>query len=410
MTTPRVACVGGRPLYFLARRRADREISLKSARAVLVVCLAGIGDVVLATPFLRELRRSAPGGWITLVVKPEAFNLVELCPYVNEIVTFDCRVSARASILKLHSRALYLAATRLWRRRFDLALLPRWDVDYYHSTYLTYFSGAARRVGYSEHVFQRKRELNAGLDCLLTDVIDHRGAKHEVERNLDVLRFLGANVPDDRLEIWLDKEDRSFARKVCESQGVGPHDLVMAFAPGAGALKRRWPIQRFAELGRLLLCEYDARLAVVGGPEDRHLGAQLQSGLGPGVLNLAGRATLRETAAVLERCQLAVTADSGPMHLAAAAGSAVVEISCHPSAGDIEHYNSPVRLHPWGVPYAVLQPEHAADGCRDSCESSEPHCILEIQPDQVLEAVRRLVRAGGKVQSEILRSAPLRSE
>src|SRR5208337_5093831 len=104
--------------------------------------------------------------------------------------------------------------------------------------------------------------------------------------------------------------------------------------------------------------------------------------------------TLRETAAVLERCQLAVTADSGPMHLAAAAGSAVVEISCHPRAGDAEHYNSPVRLHPWGVPYAVVQPEHAADGCRDSCESTEPHCILEIQPDQVLEAVRRLVRAG----------------
>jgi heptosyltransferase-2 len=397
-------------LYFLAGRRADKEISLKSARAILVVCLAGIGDVVLATPFLRELRRSAPGGWITLVVKPEAFNLVELCPYVNEVVTFDCRVSGRASVLKLHSRALYLAATRLWRRRFDLALQPRWDVDYYHSTYLTYFSGASRRAGYSERVFQRKQQLNAGLDRLLTDVIDHRGAKHEVERNLDVLRFLGANVPDDRLEIWLDREDRSFARKVFESEGVGPHDLVIAFAPGAGALKRCWPVERFVELGRVLVREYDARLAVVGGPEDLDLGGRLESGLGPAVLNLAGRTSLRETAAVLERCQLAVTADSGPMHLAAAAGSAVVEISCHPSAGDIEHYNSPVRLHPWGAPHVVLQPEHAADGCRDSCESSEPHCILGIQPDQVLEAVRKLVRAGGKVQSEILRSAPLRSE
>jgi heptosyltransferase-2 len=157
-------------------------------------------------------------------------------------------------------------------------------------------------------------------------------------------------------------------------------------------------------LGRVLVREYDARLAVVGGPEDRHFGGQLESALGPAVLNLAGRTTLRETAAVLERCQPAVTNDSGPMHLAAAAGSAVVEISCHPRAGDVEHYNSPVRLHPWGVPHVVVQPEHAADGCRDSCESSQPHCILEIQPGQVFEAVRRLVRAGGKVQSEILRA------
>jgi heptosyltransferase-2 len=181
---------------------------------------------------------------------------------------------------------------------------------------------------------------------------------------------------------------------VCAGEGIGPHDLVIAFAPGAGAVKRCWPIERFVELGRVLVREYDARLVVVGGPEDRHLGGQLESGLRPAVLNLAGRTTLRETAAVLERCQLAVTTDSGPMHLAAAAGGAVVEISCHPRAGDVEHYNSPVRLHPWGTPYAVLQPEHGADGCRDSCESSEPHCILEIQPDQVLQAVRRLVRAG----------------
>ena len=410
MTMPEAACAVGRPLYFLAGRRAEKEISLKSARAILVVRLGEIGDTVLTAPFLRELRRNAPGAWITLAVKPEVLNLVELCPYVNEIVTFDCRASGRASILKRHARALHLAATRLWRRRFDLALLPRWDVDYYHSTYLTYFSGASRRVGYSEHVFQPKQELNAGFDRLLTDVIHNRGAKHEVERNLDVLRFLGASVQGDHLEVWLDEEDRSFARRVCAAEGVGPRDLVIAFAPGAGALKRRWPIERFVELGRVLVREHDARLAAVGGPADRHLGGQLESGLGPAVLNLAGRTTLRETAAVLERCQLAVTTDSGPMHLAAAAGSAVVEISCHPRVGDAEHYNSPVRLHPWGTPYAVLQPEHGADGCRDSCESSEPHCILGVQPEQVLEAVRRLIPAGGRVESEILRSAPLRSE
>jgi heptosyltransferase-2 len=411
MTTPQLARAVGSPLYFLAGRRADREISLKSARAILVVRLGEIGDTVLATPFLRELRRNAPRAWITLVVKPEVLNLVELCPHVNEIVTFDCRALGRASILKLHARSLHLSATRFWRRRFDFALLPRWDVDYYHATYLIYFSGASRRVGYSEHVFQPKQQLNAGFDRLLTDVIDQRGAKHEVERNLDLLRFLGANIPDDRLEIWLDEGDRSFARTVCAAEGIGTRDLVIAFAPGAGALKRCWPIERFAELGRVLVREHDARLAVVGGPEDRHLGEQLESGLGPAVLNLAGRTTLRETAAVLERCQLAVTNDSGPMHLAAAAGSAAVEISCHPRAGDAEHYNSPVRLHPWGVPHVVVQPEQATDPCRDSCQSSEPHCILEIEPDQVLEALRRLVPAGARVESEILRAVyPERAE
>jgi len=399
MTTPEAACAVGRSLYFLAGRRAHKEIPLKSVRAILVVRLDEIGDVVLATPFLRELRRYAPAAWITLVVRPQVLNLVELCPYVTEVCTFDWRTTGRAQGLKLLARILYVPAARLWKRRFDLALLPRWDVDCFFSTYLTYFSGASRRVGYSEHVCQRKHQQNAGLDRLLTDVIDNRDAKHEVARNLDVLRFLGANARDDRLEIWLDEEDRSFARKVCAGEGIGPHDLVIALAPGAGARKRRWPIERFVELGRALVREYDARLAVVGGPEDRHLGAQLESGLGAALLNLAGRTTLRQTAAVLECCQLAVTNDSGPMHLAAAAGSRVVEISCHPEAGDTEHYNSPARLHPWGVPHVVVQPVHATAPCRDSCESLEAHCILGVETDKVWAAARGLLDAGARTDT-----------
>jgi heptosyltransferase-2 len=153
------------------------------------------------------------------------------------------------------------------------------------------------------------------------------------------------------------------------------------------------------ELGRALVREYDARLAVVGGPEDRHLGAQLESGLGAALLNLAGRTTLRQTAAVLECCQLAVTNDSGPMHLAAAAGSRVVEISCHPEAGDTEHYNSPARLHPWGVPHVVVQPVHATAPCRDSCESLEAHCILGVETDKVWAAARGLLDAGARTDT-----------
>jgi heptosyltransferase-2 len=401
MTTPEGVCALGRPLYLLAGRRAGKEIPLKRARAILVVRLDEIGDVVLATPFLRELRRNASAAWITLVVRPQVLNLVELCPYVNEVCTFDWRTTGRAQGLKLLARILYLAATRLWKRRFDLALLPRWDVDCFFSTYLTYLSGASRRVGYSEHVLQRKQQSNAGLDRLLTDVIDQRGAKHEVERNLDVLRFLGASVPDDGLEIWLDEEDRSFARRVCAGEGIGPHDLVIALAPGAGARKRRWPIERFAELGRALVRQYGARLAVVGGPEDRHLGGQLESGLGTALLNLAGRTTLRQAAAVLECCQLAVTNDSGPMHLAAAAGSRVVEISCHPGAGDTEHYNSPARLHPWGVPHVVVQPEHARGPCRDSCDSLEAHCILGVETGKVWAAARGLLDAGARTGTAV---------
>jgi heptosyltransferase-2 len=194
--------------------------------------------------------------------------------------------------------------------------------------------------------------------------------------------------------LWLGAKDRSLAQQLFAQCGMACDDGVIALAPGAGAPRKCWPVERFAELGRLLAREYDVRFVVVGGPQDGHLGLRLESELGSSsVLNLAGRTTLRQTAAVLEPCCLAVSNDSGPIHLAAAVGSPVVEIAWHPCGGSPADPDSPARFHPWGVPHVVVQPEHAADGCRDSCQSSNPHCILEIQPDQVLEAVRRLIPA-----------------
>jgi heptosyltransferase-2 len=408
MTTAEAACAVGRPLYLLAGRRAGKEISLKNARAILVVRLDQIGDVVMTTPFLRELRRNAPGGWITLVVKPEVFNLVELCPYVNEIVTFDWRVSGRARRLKLHSRAVYLAATRLWRRRFALAVIPRWAADHYHATFLAYFSGAPRRVAYSEGVCAAKRQINAGFDRMLTDALRDASVKHQVEHNLDVIRFLGGDAIDDGLELWLDPKDRTRARQLLAQHGIAPNDSVIALAPGGGVPSKCWPVERFVELARLLIREYDARFVVVGGPQDNRLGLCVETELGSSrALNLAGRTTLRQTAAVLERCCLTVTNDSGPMHLAAAVGSAVVEIAWHASGTSSEDPDSPARFRPWGVPHAVVQPEHARTPCQDACACDEPHCILEVQAEEVMGAVRRLlsVQPAGRIPAAALHNA-----
>jgi ADP-heptose:LPS heptosyltransferase len=392
LTSPRTARTLAPLLFALtSRNAADREMTLHRTRSILTVRLDEIGDVVLTSPFLRELRCNAPQAWITLIVKPEIKALVELCPYVNEVLTFDSHAAPRFKQLRLHARALGLTSKALWRRHFDLAILPRWDVDYYHSTFLAYFSGAACRAGYSEKISELKQRQNSGFDSLLTHVLDDRAPKHEVERNLNVLRFLGAAVKEDQLELWLGPEDRAFAEQMLASLGIRDSDLLLACAPGAGAAKRRWPIERFIDLGRRILRDFDLHVVVVGGADDRKLGSRLQQELGARVINLAGEATLRQTAAVLERTQLMVTNDAGPMHLAAAAGSSVVEISCHPRNGATSHANSPTRFRPWGVPHVVLQPERAAAPCQEACEAPETHCILGIEVECVEHAVRSLL-------------------
>jgi len=393
MATPGAAVALGRPLYALAGRRPDRNVPLRSLAAVLVVRPDEIGDVILTTPFLRELRRNAPHAWITLVVKPQTADIVEQCPYVNEVLTFDWSVRGRAATLKRHLRALCLAGGRLWGRRFDIAILPRRDADYYHGTYLTYFSGACRRVGYSEKVSVRKQAMNPGYDRMLTDILPPSAVKHEVEYNVDVIRYLGGKVADTRLEVWLQDEDRAFAAALLDAQGIPPGMGFVALAPGARWGKKQWPILRFVEVAQRLRGEHNARIVVVGGPEDRPLGEQLEAELGAGVANAAGRTTLRQAVALLERCRLMIANDSGPMHLAAAVGCPVVEISWHTQEGDADSTESPARFGPWGVPHAIVHPERSLAPCRGVCESDKPHCILGVQADQVVEAARSFLEA-----------------
>jgi ADP-heptose:LPS heptosyltransferase len=387
ITSPRLTRALAGPLLYGGAGASD--IPVQDACSILVVRLDGIGDLILTSPFLRELRRLNPNAWITLVVDPRFVNLVELCPHVSEVLTFEPR--RRFGKLGLHIRALRLAGGHFWRRHFDLALLPRWDIDYYHSAFVAYFSSALCRVGYSENVIPLKQQHDRGSDILFTRTLDDRTSKHDVERNLDFLGEVGGMIADDRLELWLSDEDRETARAALTSRGVTGNDLLVGIAPGAGHPKRVWPLCRFIHLGRFLQQECGARLLIIGGPEDRESALQLQENLGTSAASFAGEMTLRQTGALLEHVPLVVANDSAPIHLAAAAGAAVVEISCHPTSGDPLHSNSPARFHPWVEEYAVLQPPQAAEPCTSSCEWHEAHCILGISVESVREASRTLL-------------------
>ena len=393
LVCPRAALLFGELFFWLLGMRwKKRAINLRKVKRVLVVRLDEIGDVVMTSSFLRALRRNLPDAWITLVVKPAVHNLVELCPYVNEVLAYDCKTSGRFAEQRRHGRALRLGWKHLWRRRFDLAILPRWDVDYYHGSFLTYFSGAPWRVGYSTNVSESKQRLNSGLDRLLSHKLQDSDPKHEVEHNLDVIRFLGGSVQEEQLELWLGEDDEIFAEQILKSNRINPTDLLIAFGVGAGSKRRMWPIDNFVEIGRWLREEYNARIIAIGGRGDESLGQEIQQELGETVVNTTGRTTLRQTAALLKRCHLYVGNDAGPMHLEAAARVPVIEISCHPVHDSVVHVNSPKRFGPWGVPHLVLQPERPLAPCSDGCAAKQPHCILNVSVPQVKKAVEKIIK------------------
>jgi heptosyltransferase-2 len=366
--------------------RDAAELDLSRLERVLIVRLDKIGDIVLSTSFFRELRRNVPRARITLIVSPAAYPLVAACPYVDEVQVYDWRRSRYLGPLH-HLRALMKARRDLWHRRFELAVVPCWGVDYYLASFMAYFSGAPTRVGYSERVMDAKRRLNRGFDALFTHVSYVDTVRHEVEHNLDLLRFMGGTIESDALELWVRKADEEFAVQAMATHGVRHDDLLIAIAPGAGAPKRCWPIERFVELAAWLSETHAARVVILGGPEDKALGLTLAAAAGGTGIDLVGKASLSQAAAVLQRCQLFIGNDSGPMHLAAAAGATVIAISCHPRTGAVQHENSPARFGPWGQQHAVLQPEHAEPPCTQGCSAAEPHCIAGVSLDQVKHMV-----------------------
>jgi heptosyltransferase-2 len=257
---------------------------------------------------------------------------------------------------------------------------------------VTYLSGARHRIGYSEHVAKEKLRLNPGLHRLLTHSINESAVKHEVERGLDLIRFLGGAVSQERVELWVDEEDELFADRLLEDHGIRNHCLLLAVGPGAGHPKRMWPISNFVELGTWFKEVFDGFVVVVGSNADKPLGEELRIRVGATVIDAAGRTTLRQTAALLRRCHLFIGSDAGPMHMAAAAELPVVEISCHPLGGSPGHTNSPLRFGPWRVPHVILRPERSLPGCSEGCHSDQAHCIRVVSVGQVKQALAILLQ------------------
>ncbi len=399
-TTSRVALSPWELRFLLTGRRGNGRLTdVRQAARMLVIRLDEIGDVTLTSPLLRELRRSAPAARISLLVKPGVKNLVEPCPYVDEVLTFDGASHGAGEAARKLRRLFRFAAEELQPRRFDLVLLPRWDADLTGATLLAYLSGAPWRIGYSSDVDPVKARVNAGYDRLLTTVVRGEPLRHEAQRPLDLLRELGGIAEDERLELWRTPEDDAFADRFLAEANLTSEERLVVFNTGAGSYNRRWPIDHFAELAQWLCAHHKVRIVVTGGPDDVPAAESIAAAAPGQALILAGRATLRQTEAVLTRCHLYVGTNSGPMHLAVAAGLPTIEISCHPRSGSPTFWYAPERFGPWLVSQRVLQPEQGCDDCREGCLAQTAHCILGVGVEQVAQAIDELLATPVRVRT-----------
>ncbi|HET7526333.1 MAG TPA: lipopolysaccharide heptosyltransferase II [Burkholderiaceae bacterium] len=347
----------------------------RSGERILVLRYRFLGDTLLTVPFLRNLRRAKPDAHIAWVVAPGSADVIAGIPYVDELIHWD-PVTRHAESRGTHKtwRDKWAFIRALRRQRFDRAYVLKRSLS---SALIARLSGARRRIGFASE----------GRSWLLTKRVPYRHDQHEVQNFLDVLRADGVPVVDDHLEAWLTAGERLFASTFLHQHGVGPADRLIAIHPFATNKPRAWHEDNFIELANRLQAAHGGRVVVFGGPTDVPDAQAFAQRIVPAPIMAVGNTTLRQTMALLERCELLVCNDSGIMHLGAALSRPLVALFGP---------QSPVKFAPWGQRAAVVYKRLPCSPCRQKfwteCAPSargKPACMEAISVDDVLAAASR---------------------
>ncbi|MBU6402251.1 MAG: glycosyltransferase family 9 protein, partial [Verrucomicrobia bacterium] len=373
----------GRAAYRLHGRhwQAAGDIRLPELQRVCVIRFDGLGDLVTITGFLRELRRSAPRARITLVVRAEWLDLVRECPHVDEVLGLRLLPHRRFAELRWHWTAVRFCARHLWPRRFDAVLVPQTHFYFFETRPMALLALSPRRAGWSDPAEARtEREVQA-LE-LFTQVVALPAGWHEVEKGYAFLERLGGQVRQRQLELWWNAAEEQAAAATAAQLKAGARRLV-ALGIGASHSTKVWPLDRFVELGGWLAADLGAKVVAIGGADMAESGQSMVARLQNVASDMTGKLSVRQTAALLSRCDLFVGNDSGPMHLAAAVQLPVVEISGCPAQTPARDPGSPLRMGPYCRRRAILQPESRAPGTG--------FCVEAVTVEQVKRAVAGLL-------------------
>ncbi len=280
----------------------------REARRLLLLCGAGIGDAVMALPLLQVLRQRRPELQLTVVARAHLQPFFEVFPWLR-LLTYGEGWQSIPTFLRL--------LWRCWRLRAD-AFLGTQPANTVRHALIAAASRAPLRLKHAYGSVEPERDFSCLYHLLLPIDLE----RHRVEHNLDLLRSLGETIPEGhvRPQYPVPESLRRRAESLLPTEGPW-----VALHPGGGRAEKRWPLEHFLALARLLR-RRGYYLVLLGGLEEKALGSALWSALGEGTVNLVGMLNVAESAAVLQRCRLLVSNDSGIMHVATAVGTPVVAI------------------------------------------------------------------------------------
>jgi len=338
---------------------------LLGLQKILVIKIGSIGDVILATPSLRAIRKNFPRAKIFCLIGRESREVLQRCPYLDGLIVYDYKDKNKGL------KGLWGIAKELRRYNFDKSI----DFQNNRKSHLIAFlSMALERYGYA----------NKKWCFLLThQVKDNLLSLPPVDHQFKVLEMLGIDYQDKYLELWPAKQDDDYIRELLEAEWLSEVENIVGINLAASEkwLTKCLPLEKVAKLCDEL-ANRNLRVAITGTEKDLKAAHRLSQIVKSKPAILVGKTSIVQLASLIKRCKVYISADSAPLHVAAAMRVPVVGIFGPTSA---------LRHMPPAEKFAVIKGKVDCAPCyKPNCRNLK--CMEVITVEEIVAAVERFIR------------------
>lgn len=348
----------------------------KKAKNILCVRLDSAGDVLMTTPALKALKESKSGRRITLLTSTTGSKIAELVPVIDHIITYDAPW-VKNDINRRDSKGEYSIVRKLRHLRFDAAIIfCVFSQNPLPSAFLCHLANIPLRLAYCrENPYK-----------ILTDWIPDPEPKtvirHEVKRQLDLVRTLGCIPGDESFSLRIPEQALRSVRKILQKMNISSRQPSVIIHPGASAISRRYPPEKFAIVADMIVKKLGTHVIFTGTMSEQDLIDKIRSFMTVPSHSLAGRLDIRKLCALISTVKLLITNNTGPAHIAAAVGTKIV---------DIYALTNPQHT-PWKAKSRILSYDVPCKYCYKSvCPEGHNNCLRLISPQQVIKAASELL-------------------
>ena len=302
-----------------------------SINKILAVRNDRFGEFLLNIPAFRALKLKFPRAKLTLAVNPYVEELARCIDFVDEVICWENKAHTVKEILSYSSR--------LKKEKFDLCIIFNPSKEF---NIISFLAGIRQRIGY-----------NRKWGFLLTRKIadeKHLGLRHEIDYNLGLSRLAGVDSSNRELSLRVDDNlDQGILR------GIDP-DKAVVIHPWTSDSLKQWPLDNFSTLAQRIIKELKLELIIIGGRGEAGQSREIFRGLNSGFVDLTGKTSLPQLAAILKRARLLISGDSGPVHLASCVGTPVLAIFRNDIPG-----KGPVRWGPKNANSLIVEKSSLMD-------------------------------------------------